>query len=266
MDLKTGAWKPDSSRASKSGQLYLLPTNETPSLDKNLDVSHNTNQFVVKVVGLPQGKLSATRVRTISSAGRYSDGNTLFLNVTERGSKSWLQRVTVDGRRRDIGLGPFPTVSLVEARRRALANRLAVANGHDPLADKKRASTPTFREAAQATFEANPPRWRDTKTARNWMQGMEKRAFPVIGKMRVDRIRREDVLRILKPVWTVHADVARKLRQRIRATLRWCQAHGYIEQNVAGEAIDGPLPPMPAVRTHRKLLFLQHIGIGETTR
>ena len=90
--------------------------------------------------------------------------------------------------------------------------------------------------------------------------------LPVIGKMRVDRIRREDLLRILKPVWTVHPDVARKLRQRIRATLRWCQAHGHVEQNVAGEAIDGALPPMPAVRTHRKLLFLQHVGIGENTR
>ena len=84
--------------------------------------------------------------------------------------------------------------------------------------------------------------------------------------MRVDRIRREDVLRTLKPVWTVHPDVARKLRQCIRATLRWRQAHGYVEQNVAGEAIDGALPPMPAVRTHRKLLLLQHIGTRETTR
>ena len=201
-----------------------------------------------------KGKLSAAGVRTISTPGRYADGNTLFLNVTNGGSKSWVQRVTIDGRRRDIGLGSFPTISLAMARQRATANRLAIANGRDPLSDKKRATTPTFREAAEATFEANRPRWRDTKTARNWMQGMEKRAFPVIGNMRVDRIRREDILRILKPVWSVHPDVARKLRQRIRATLRWCQAHGYVEQNAAGEAIDGALPPMPAVRTHHRAL------------
>ena len=205
-------------------------------------------------MGKNTGKLTAATVRTISSPGRYADGNTLFLNVTKGGSKSWVQRVSVDGRRRDIGLGSFPTISLAKARERAMANRLAVASGRDPLSDKKRATAPTFREAAQATFEANRPRWRDTKTARNWMQGMEKRAFPVIGNMRVDRIRREDILRILKPVWTVHPDVARKLRQRIRATLRWCQAHGYVEQNAAGEAIDGALPPMPAVRTHHRAL------------
>ena len=205
-------------------------------------------------MGTSTGKLTAATVRNISSPGRYADGNTLFLNVKKGGSKSWIQRITVDGRRRDIGLGAFPTISLAKARERAMANRLAIADGRDPLAEKKRATVPTFREAAQATFEANRPRWRDTKTARNWMQGMEKRAFPVIGNMRVDRVQREDVLRILKPVWTVHPDVARKLRQRMRATLRWCQAHGYVEQNVAGEAIDGALPPMSAVRTHHRAL------------
>ena len=199
-------------------------------------------------------RLSAATVRNVSSPGRYADGGTLYLQVTDTGAKSWIQRITVDGRRRDIGLGAYPTVSLAKARQHALANRLSVANGGDPLSDKRRAKTPTFREAAQATFEANRPRWRDTKTARNWMQGMEKRAFPVIGKMRVDRIRREDILRILKPVWSAHPDVARKLRQRIRATLRWCQAHGYVEANVAGEAIDGALPPMPTARTHHRAL------------
>ena len=205
-------------------------------------------------MGRKRGKLSAPTVRSFSSPGRYADGNTLYLKIADGGSKSWIQRLTIDGHRRDIGLGSYPTVSLAKARELALANRLAVAEGRDPLAEKKRAATPTFREAAQATFEANRPRWRDSKTARNWMQGMEKRAFPVIGNMRVDRIRREDVLRILKPVWTVHPDVARKLRQRIRATLRWCQAHGYVEQNAAGEAIDGALPPMPAIRTHHRAL------------
>ena len=232
-----------------------------------LPVSHDSPQYVVNLVGMSGGKLSAARVRTINSPGRYSDGNTLVLNVTKNGSKSWIQRIAVDGRRRDIGLGSFPTISLAEARRRALANRLAIANGGDPLADKKRAKTPTFREAAQATFDANRPRWRDSKTARNWMQGMEKRAFPVIGNLRVDRIRRDDVLRILKPIWSVHPDVARKLRQRIRATLKWCQAHGYVEQNVAGEAIDGALPPMPTVRTHhRSLPYAEVRACLETVR
>ncbi len=83
---------------------------------------------------------------------------------------------------------------------------------------------------------------------------MEKRAFPVIGHIRVDRIGREEILRILEPVWTAHPEVAGKLRQRIRATLQWCQAHGYVERNVASEAIDGALPAMSAVQAHQRAL------------
>ncbi|MCY3818384.1 MAG: tyrosine-type recombinase/integrase [Gammaproteobacteria bacterium] len=206
------------------------------------------------------GKLTAASVRSVTKPGRYGDGDTLFLMIAKGGSKSWVQRITIDGRRHDIGLGGFPLISLAHARERAMANRLAIADGRNPLTEKKRARTPTFRKAAEATFEANRPRWRDGKTARNWMQGMERRAFPVIGDMRVDQIRRQDILSILTPVWTAHPDVARKLRQRVRATLRWCEAHGYVEQNVAGEAIDGALPAMPAVKAHHRALPYRDVG------
>ena len=199
-------------------------------------------------------KLTAAAVRRALVPGRYGDGDTLYLNVTPTGTKSWIQRIVIDGRRHDIGLGPYPLISLAHARERAMENRLAIANGRNPLAEKRRTRIPTFRKAAEATFQANLPRWRDGKTARNWMQGMEKRAFPVIGDMRVDHIGREDVLRILKPVWTTHPEVARKLRQRIRATLQWCQAHGHVDQNVAGEAINGALPVMSSVRKHHHAL------------
>ena len=190
----------------------------------------------------------------------YGDGGTLFLNVAPGGSKSWIQRITVNGRRRDIGLGPWPVVSLAMARDRAFANRRAVAEGRDPLAEKRRARTPTFREAALKTYEANRPRWRSAKTAVNWTQQLERHAFPVLADKRVDRITREDVLKVLSPVWGRQFDVARKLRGRIRAVLAWCQAHGHVEVNVAGEAIDGALPAMPAVAAHYKALAYQEVG------
>ena len=109
--------------------------------------------------------------------------------------------MTIDGRRRDLGLGSYPAVSLAQARRRAADNRAAIADGRDPLAEKRRAALPTFRQAAELTFEATRPRWRNAKHTKNWMQGLEKYAFPVIGDLRVDRILREDVLRILTPIW-----------------------------------------------------------------
>ena len=100
-------------------------------------------------------KLSATRVKGLRDPGRYSDGDGLHLFISKRGSKSWVQRITVDGRRRDIGLGGYPTISLAQARKRATDNREAIGNGRDPVAEKRRPSTPTFSEAAHAVHEAN---------------------------------------------------------------------------------------------------------------
>ena len=80
--------------------------------------------------------LSATRVRALKEPGRYSDGGGLHLFISKAGRKSWVQRITINGRRRDIGLGGFPSVSLARAREKALENRAAVAEGRDPLAEK----------------------------------------------------------------------------------------------------------------------------------
>ena len=206
------------------------------------------------------GKLTAVEVRSLSAPGRYGDGETLFLNISPGGSKSWIQRIVINRKRRDIGLGPFPVIGLAEARRRAFNNRVAVASGRDPLAEKRRATTPTFRQAAQRTFEAIRPSWRNNKTSANWLQQLEKRVFPVLGDMPVDSIGREDVLRVVTPIWTSKPQIARKLRQRIRATLRWCQAHGYVEHNVAGEAVEGALPSMPAVKAHFRALPYREVS------
>ena len=142
------------------------------------------------------GKLTAATLRNASRPGLHGDGATLYLAVAPGGSRSWIQRVTVRGRRRDIGLGGYPAVSL------AKANRVAIADGIDPLAGKRRVNTPTFRAAAVATFEANRPRWRAARAARVWMQSLEKHAFPEIGALRVDTITQDDILRIHKPLWS----------------------------------------------------------------
>ena len=211
------------------------------------------------------GKLTVAKARSLSKPGLHGDGGTLYLAIAPRGSKSWIQRLTINGKRRDIGLGGFPLVSLREAREQAFENRKLVRNGGDPLVAKRRARVPTFREAAQKTFEANRPRWRNAKVEKNWMQQLEKHALPVLGDMGVDRIGREDVLRVLTPIWAAKAETARKLRQRIRAILRWAQAHGYVEHNVAGESVDGALPTMPAVKEHFRALPYREVAAALAT-
>ncbi|MCY4085559.1 MAG: integrase arm-type DNA-binding domain-containing protein [Actinomycetia bacterium] len=203
---------------------------------------------------MTDGKLTAAGVKALSKPGMHSDGRTLYLNVTRGGSKSWIQRVAINGRRRDIGLGPYPAVGLAQARRRAADNRAAVADGRDPLAEKRKAAAPTFREAAARTLEAHRPRWRSDHYTRNWMRSLEKYAFARLGDTPVDQLGREDILGVLAPIWGVRIETARKLRQRIRTVLRWAQAHGYVEHNVAGDLIDGALPSMPAVREHFRAL------------
>ncbi len=156
-------------------------------------------------------------------------------------------------------------MSLAEARELAFENRKLVRAGGDPLALKRKAKIPTFRDAAMKTFEANRARWRSEKTVKNWEQGMNKHVLPFIGELRVDRIGREDVLRILTPLWTSKPEVARKQRNRIRAVLSWCQAHGFIERNVAGEMIDGALPTMPAVKKHFRALPYRDVPVALET-
>ena len=210
-------------------------------------------------------RLTVTKAKAITEPGMYRADPTLYLHVSSGGAKSWIQRIAINGRRRDIGLGSFALVTLAEARDKAFANRRLVQRGGDPLADKRRTKTPTFGEAAQRTFEANRSRWRNAKHVASWMQLLEKRAIPAIGAMRVDQVAREDVLRILTPIWTKHPEVARKTRQRIRSVLAWAQAHGYVEHNAAGEGIDGALPTMPKQKRHYRALPYQEVrGALET--
>ena len=209
--------------------------------------------------------LSATRVRTLREPGRHSDGGGLHLYISKTGSKSWVLRITIDGRRRDIGLGAFPSVSLAQARDKTAGIRAAVAEGRDPLAEKHVPAMPTFREAAHDVHEANRPRWRNDKHSVTWMQTLERHAMPILGNTLLDRIDRGDVLRVLTPIWTTRPETARRVRQRMRTIFRWAMAHGFMETNPAGEAIDGALPPMPKVKAHLRALPYQEVGAALET-
>ena len=198
--------------------------------------------------------LTAAKVKALTKPGMHHDGRGLYLRVAPGGSKGWMLRATIDGRRRDIGLGGYPAVSLAKARQFADAHRLAVAEGRDPLAEKRRAATPTFAEAAVKVHEVNLPRWKNGKHADQWINTLRTYAFPTIGKMSLDRITRRDVLAVLTPIWTTKPETARRVRQRIRTLLKWAMAHEFVEHNAAGEGIDGALPAMRRFKAHHRAL------------
>ena len=173
----------------------------------------------------PHHALTPAFVRNVSQDGRYCDGQGLYLDVRPTGSRGWIQRLTIRGRRTELGLGGFPLVSLKEAREKAFANRKLARDGGDPRAEKRRAeSMPTFADATRTVWKQLRPGWRSPLHAQLWLGSLERHAFPYIGKMPIAEVTSADVIGILAPIWHEKAPTARKLRQRIRAILEWAVA------------------------------------------
>ena len=175
----------------------------------------------------PKKALSPAFVRS-APPGRHADGNGLYLFVQPSGTRSWIQRLLVRGRRRELGLGSVALVSLAEAREKALANRRLARQGGDPLAEKRRSQgIPTFAEAAMRVLEQKRDGWRNPKHSREWLSSLSRFAFPRIGKVPVSEVTSGDVLEILTPLWHRKAETARRVRQRVRAVLEWAVAMEY---------------------------------------
>ena len=180
----------------------------------------------------PVDALSTAFVRSVAGAGRYSDGNTLYLQVKPSGARSWVQRLVIRGRRRELGLGGFPLVSLQEARAVALVNRKAARAGGDPLGERRRAAAvPTFAESAERVWADKHLGWRNQRHAREWLSSLERYAVPRIGRMPVCDVTSADVLDTLRRVWHHRPETARRLRQRISAVMEWAVAMQYRADN-----------------------------------
>ena len=182
----------------------------------------------------PHNALAAAFVRT-APVGRHADGNGLYLYVQRTGTRSWIQRLVIRGRKHELGLGSVHLVSLAEAREQALANRKLARSGGDPLSDKRRAqAVPTFAEAAAAVVEQKQAGWRSPRQAKGWLHSLERYAFPRIGSRPVSEVTSADVLEILSPIWHTKAPTAKSVRQRIRAVLEWAVAMEYRTDNPCG--------------------------------
>ena len=188
---------------------------------------------------------TTAQLKALTRAGMYKVADTLYLRIAPGGSKQWVQRLTIHGKRHHMGLGPFPAIPVKIAKRAAINNRSAVYQGHDPVAErreaKRTAAIPTFENAVAMTFDAIRARWTSEHSARQWTSLLSKNARPLMQK-RVDTITQTDVLNCLLPVYKKTPDAGRRTRQNIRTVLGQCEARGLINRNVAGEAIDAALP------------------------
>ena len=211
-------------------------------------------------------RLSATFINTVNVPGRYGDGRgghglSLLVKPASTGgfSKSWAQRIRLDGRPANVGLGSYPVVTLARARQKALANARAVSEGRDPRERLSRA--PTFERAIETVIAIHAENWKDSgKSAAQWRASLRDYAVPKLGSKRVDRITTADVMAVLLPIWSTKRETATRVRQRIGAICKWAVAQGYREDNPAGDAISAALPKNKVRRQHQRALPYAEVG------
>ena len=181
-------------------------------------------------------RLTALQVQKLSKPGYHADGAGLHLCVKATGGKSWIFRYRYGGKEREMGLGPLHTVSLAEAREKALAQRKMLLDGVDPLAAKHasevqrklaEASVITFDTAATSYIASHRAGWKNEKHAQQWTNTIARYVSPVFGSLPVADVTTALVLRVLEPIWTTKTETASRVRGRVEKILDWCKTQGY---------------------------------------
>ncbi len=203
------------------------------------------------------GRLTAARVRAIRKPGKYYDQHGLVLRVAPGGSKQWVWRGTIRGRRRDIGLGSVTYTTLAEARDIAYEYRKLARAGLDPTMRRSRAA-PTFAEAVELVIATHRGGWKEGgKSEENWRSSLRRFAYPYIGDIPVDEVTSADLVRVLLPIWHEKRETARKVKTRMGVVMRWSIAEGYRSDDPAGPALTAALPRHTGTHTQH-LASLPH--------
>jgi integrase len=229
-------------------------------------------------------ELGPLAVKQLSAPGTHAVGHVagLALQITPTGAKSWILRVMVGDRRREIGLGSYPSVSLKEAHEKAQETRDAIRLGVDPVLARKEAASRlranqalevTFEDAAKRFIKAKAPEWKNAKHGDQWRNTLAEYAYPQIGSLMVRHITRSHVTEVLEPIWTTKTETASRLRGRIEAILDWARVKGFRDEGINPAAWRGNLDkllPAPKktkrVRNHPALPIDQMAAFMATLR
>lgn len=215
-------------------------------------------------------ELAPIEVKRLTEPGFYAVGGVagLHLQVSSSGARSWILRAKVGIKRRDIGLGGYPDVTLALARDRAREAREKISRGVDPVSERQasrsallaaQAKSITFEECARKVIAKKQAEARNPKHGKQWETTLETYAFPTIGKMAVGDIELAHIVEVLEPEWESKTETMTRVRQRIEAVLSWASVHGYRDgPNVAAWKgnLDAVLPAptkIARVEHHRAL-------------
>lgn len=214
------------------------------------------------------GKLSAAQIRALTKPGRYMDGDGLSLLLTAPRKGYWVLRATINGRRRDIGLGPLDLVKLAEARDLAIDMRRDIQRGIDPIEERKRQKIEilTFKAAAEKVHSEQKATWKNGKHQDQWIKTLETYAFPKLGDRFVNDIEGPLIREVLLDFWLEKPETARRVKQRIGVVLDWAYANGMRATEAPMRSLSRALPRQPKQDGHFAAMpyedvpiFLQHL-------
>ena len=181
-------------------------------------------------------ELTAIAVARLRDDGAYAVGGVPGLQLQVIGaSRVWVLRFVVNGKRRRMGLGSFPAVSLAEAREQARQARALIRAGIDPIEQRSNtrntavaaaAKSLTFAQAAEKFIAAHEDGWSNAKHRLQWVSTIGTYANPVIGQLPVGAIEQRHILQILDPIWRTKTETASRLRGRIEQILNWAKVQG----------------------------------------
>ncbi|WP_306114185.1 MULTISPECIES: site-specific integrase [unclassified Roseovarius] len=210
--------------------------------------------------------LTARKVQTAKEPGMYSDGLGLYLCVAPGGTKSWILRTTIKGRRTasgnpyrvEIGLGSIADVSLAKAREEASPLRLLARKGVNPLDERKREML-TFEEAAKRVYEGLLPTWRNEKHAQTWWSTVDKHANTRFGSRPIESITSADVLDVLGPIWVERHETAKRLKQRLSTVFDWARGAGQYPNPNPVDGLTKSLPTVKRRAAHMAAMKWEHL-------
>lgn len=173
--------------------------------------------------------LTQIRAKNLN-AGKYADGQGLWLIKRSKIAGKWIQRLVVKGKRREMGLGRWPDVSIAEARERAAESRKTLRDGLDPIVERaKIRAAPkvvSLTEAAHGCFEAKKAELKNATARKRWLGLLEQHVLPKIGKLPIEGLDQHLIKKTLEPIWHSKAETARKSLGHIGQTLKYAAALG----------------------------------------
>jgi integrase len=173
------------------------------------------------------GRLTVAKVKA-AGPGKHPDGRNLWLQVGPNSSRSWYLRFTLAGRTREMGLGPFPLVSLAEAREKATEQRRLLLDGIDPI-EARNARRParepvTFADAAKQYIAGHEKAWKSADHTRQWRNSLYRYVLPAIGERPIETVDTRDVLSVVEPLWQDKTETATRVLNRMSLILDWATA------------------------------------------